>query len=105
MVNTFDFGGGEDETATDKVAGIAETLAGAEAVQVGLLALDVHGVDRVQTEPRREREPVLLRPLGQRRQHHRRSCIHQRVSQLISVILMIAAILHHRLIEPLIVKI
>ena len=66
MSDTFDFSGGEDQTASDEVAGIAEALAGAEAIQVRLLALYVHGVDRIQTEPCRNREPVLLWPLGQR---------------------------------------
>ena len=56
------FGRGEDQTAAHKVSRIAQTFARSEAVEVGLLAFDVHGVDRVQSEPRRERESVLLRP-------------------------------------------
>ena len=34
-------------------------------VEVGLFPLYVNGVERVQPEPRGEREPVLVRPLGQ----------------------------------------
>ena len=43
----------------------------ASPVEVGLLLLDVDGVEGVEPEPGGEGEPGLVRPLGQRRHHHR----------------------------------
>ena len=47
---------------------VADALGGLEAVEVGLLPLDVDGVEGVEAEPRREGEPVLVRQLRDRRQ-------------------------------------
>ena len=48
--------------------GVADALGGLEAVEVGLLPLDVDGVEGVEAEPRREGEPVLVGQLRDRRQ-------------------------------------
>ena len=63
--------GGEDEAVSDEVRRVSDALGGLEAVEVGLLALDVDGVERVQAEPRREGEPALVRQLRDRRQDDR----------------------------------
>ena len=47
---------------------VADALGGLEAVEVGLLPLDVDCVEGVEAEPRREGEPVLVRQLRDRRQ-------------------------------------
>ena len=63
--------GGEDEAVSDEVCRVPDALGGLEAVEVGLLALDVDGVERVEAEPRREGEPALVRQLRDRRQDDR----------------------------------
>ena len=50
---------------------VSDALGRLEAVEVGLLALDVDGVERVEAEPRREGEPALVRQLRDRRQDDR----------------------------------
>ena len=60
--------GGQDEAVADEVRGVADALGGLEAVEVGLLPLDVDGVEGVEAEPRREGEPVLVGQLRDRRQ-------------------------------------
>ena len=47
---------------------VADSLGGLEAVEVGLLPLDVDGVQRVEAEPRGEGEAVLVGQLRDRRQ-------------------------------------
>ena len=60
--------GGQDEAVADEVRGVADALGGLEAVEVGLLPLDVDCVEGVEAEPRREGEPVLVGQLRDRRQ-------------------------------------
>ena len=69
--NIADLHGGEDEAVSDEVRRVADALGRLEAVEVGLLALDVDGVERVEAEPRREGEPALVRQLRDRRQDDR----------------------------------
>ena len=40
-------------------------------IKVGFLLLDVHRVEGVESEPSGEGEPSLVRPPGQRGNHHR----------------------------------
>ena len=69
--NMANLHGGEDEAVSDEVRGVPDALGGLEAVEVGLLALDVDGVERVEAEPRGEGEAALVRQLRDRRQDDR----------------------------------
>ena len=71
LQNLANLHGGEDEAVSDEVRRVADALGRLEAVEVGLLALDVDGVERVEAEPRREGEPALVRQLRDRRQDDR----------------------------------
>ena len=64
----LDLHGGEDEAVAHEVRRVADALGRLEAVEVRLLALDVDGVERVEAEPRREGEPVLVGQLRNGRQ-------------------------------------